>query len=727
MLENDPRESLAPPIRPLRFSVSGMHCAACAARIERVLGKKEGIQSASVNFATAQATIVADPALTAQIQQAAERIGFGLEPAAASDEVRGSETRSEEARQLHRQLLGAALLTLPVFLLAMLGVSASWSRWAQAVLTTLVVFGFGSRFHRGALTQARTLGANMDTLVSLGTLAAWGYSNWALATGAALYYETSAVIISLILFGRTLEARATGRASTAVQRLIELGARTVRVRRDTGEEEIPIEQLQPGDLFVVGPGEKVATDGVVEHGESSVDESMLTGEPMPVDKGGGDEVVGATINLQGQLLVRAKRVGSETVLAQIIRLVRQAQGTKAPVQRLADRVAGIFVPAVMLVAGVTLAVWLAIGVPLETALVHAVAVLIIACPCALGLATPTAIMVGTGRGAELGVLFKGGEVFERSRRIDTVIFDKTGTLTRGEMRLTELEGTVEPDLLLRRAAAVESASEHPVARAVVREAHNRGVEIAPVEGFRNAPGGGVSGVVDDTTVHVGRVSWLETLDIALPTELASQLAMIEQQGKTAFAIAWDGVVRGVMAVADQLRDGAVEAVASLKASSVRVGMMTGDNHRTAEAIGKELSLTHILSEVRPEDKAAELKRLREAGHVVAFVGDGINDAPALSEADLGIAIGSGTDIAIESGDVVLMSDDPRRVATCLTLARKTFQTIRRNLFWAFFYNVGAIPLAALGLLDPMIASGAMALSSVSVVGSSLLLRRYAIR
>ena len=710
----------------LRFEVEGMHCASCTVRVEQTLREQPGVREASVNFASAEARVVTDdPGGAAALVEAVARTGYMLRPIADERPVPALvERQAREARDQRRRFAGAALLTVPVMALAMLGIEGEPSRTVQGALATLVVFGFGAQFHRGAWAQARRLNANMDSLISMGTLAAWGYSVWALLSEQPVYFETAAVIVTLILLGRFFEARARGRASGAVARLVRLRPQQASVLRGGQEARIPLEELRVGEQFVVRPGEKVPSDAVIVEGSSSFDESAFTGESVPVDKGPGDELFGAAVNLQGRVVARALRVGTETALARIIRLVEEAQASKAPVQRLADRVAGVFVPVVIAIAALTLFGWLAVGAAPAQAWSSAVAVLIIACPCALGLATPTAIMVGSGRGAELGVLFKGAEVFERSRAVDSVVFDKTGTLTRGEMALTDVQSELEQPRFLRLVASLESASNHPIARAVAAGAEQRGIELEKVDDFESVAGRGLRGRIGGVDIRVGTARWMDELGVEVPDPLREALADIEGRGRTAFVAAWKGRARGLVAVADTLRDGAADAVARLRALDVGVSLITGDNQRTAAAIARELGITDVLAEVLPEDKAARVRTLQEQGRCVAFVGDGINDAPALTQADLGMAVGGGTDVATEAGDVVLMSGDPRLAALALRLARRTYRTLAQNLFWAFAYNAAAIPVAAAGLLDPMIAAGAMAFSSVSVVGNSLRLRRF---
>jgi len=709
------------------FDVEGMTCASCALRIERVLSRQDGVAAAAVSFAGQEARVEALPgADVAALEAAVSRIGYRATRALPEEQGASVVARyGAEARYQARNLVAAATLALPVFLISMFGDMHS-TLWRAVVwgLATPVEFVFGWQFHRNAAKRLRSFGAGMDTLVSLGTLAAYGYSVWAFFHHEHLYFETAAVIITFILLGRFFEARAKGRASRAVARLLELGAKEARLQRDGGELSVPIGAVRPGDLMVVRPGERIPTDGQVVQGSSSVDESMLTGESAPVERGPGDPVFGATVNQHGHLVVEATRIGSGTALAQIVRLVEEAQATKAPIQHLADRIAGVFVPVVLGIAALTFGLWFGIGGETGKAVEAAVAVLVIACPCALGLATPTAIMVGSGRGAELGVLFKGADVFERSRLVDTVVFDKTGTLTRGAMTLRSLETEEDRLRTLYLVGSLEAASEHPVGKAVALGAEEEGIDLGPVSGFAAMPGLGVRGVVDGAEVLAGRPRLLEEAGWEVPKTLAATLTVMEDEGHTAFLAGWDGQARAALSVADSVRPSAAPTVAALQDAGVEVAMLTGDNRRTAAAVAAQLGIRRVAAEVLPGGKADEVARLQAEGRIVAFVGDGINDAPALTRADLGMAVGTGTDVAIEAGDVVLMSGDPALARTALGLAGATFRTIRQNLFWAFGYNTAAIPLAAAGFLDPMIAAAAMALSSVSVVTNSLRLRRY---
>ncbi|ETW26457.1 copper-translocating P-type ATPase [Mycobacterium gastri] len=646
-------------------------------------------------------------------------------PAAACHASPSQDGQGEQRRWLRR-----VWLALPLGLLSlaapMLFGAYPWAGWLAFAATVPVQFVAGWPFLKGAVQQARALSANMDTLIALGTLTAFGYSTYELFAGGPLFFDTAALIIAFVVLGRYFEARATGKASEAISKLLEMGAKEACLLVDGQELLVPVDQVQVGDLLRVRPGEKIPVDGEVIDGRAAVDESMLTGESVPVEKTVGDRVAGATVNTDGLLTVRATAVGADTALAQIVRLVEQAQGSKAPVQRLADRVSAVFVPAVVGVAALTFAGWTVLAANPVAGMTAAVAVLIIACPCALGLATPTAIMVGTGRGADLGILVKGGEVLEASKKIDTVVFDKTGTLTRAQMRLTNVIAgkRQKPGLVLGIAAAVESGSEHPIGAAIVAGAREREVEIPAATGFANLAGHGVRAEVDGQTVMVGRRKLVDDHDLALPDNLAAAATELEEQGRTAVFVGRDGQVVGVLAVADTVKDDAVDVVRQLHAMGLQVAMITGDNARTAAAIAKQVGIDRVLAEVLPDDKVIEVRRLQGEGRVVAMVGDGVNDAPALVQADLGIAIGTGTDVAIEASDITLMSGRLDGVVRSIQLSRQTLRTIYQNLGWAFGYNTAAIPLAALGLLNPIIAGAAMGFSSVSVVTNSLRLRRF---
>ena len=739
----DQNASGSPEPAVLDFAVRGMTCGSCANRVQRTLGKQPGVQRAEVNFATATVVLAEQPADPAALQAAVAKAGYELEQPAAQAGVEDGDPVEDEEAAAQRSWLWRVIVAWPLGLATMVlafwpaAMGQAWAPWAQLALATPVQFVVGWPFLREAARRARRLSANMDTLIAIGTLAAYTFSLVELLRGGhALYFETAALLIAFLVLGRYFEVRARRRAGKAIRALLELGAKEARVIRDGTEVMVPADQVRVGDMLRVRPGEKIPTDGEVVDGASAVDESMLTGESMPVDKTIGAPVAGATVNTSGVLTVRATAVGSDTALAQIVSLVSAAQAGKGQAQRLADRISAVFVPAVILIALATFtAWWLLAGGPVA-GLIAAVAVLIVACPCALGLATPVAIMVGTGRGASLGILIKGVEVLERTRKITTVVFDKTGTLTHGDMALTDVETDVEtltvtepaagldPVELLRRAGAVEADSEHPIGRAIAAAAREQHGTLPAVTGFASVAGHGVRADVEGATVWVGRRKMVAEAGLALSDQLAQAAQRLEEQGRTAVFAGWAGQVRGVLAVADTLKDGAADTVTELHRMGLKVAMITGDNARTATAIAQRVGIDTVLAEVLPADKQTEVTRLQAAGEVVAMVGDGVNDAPALVAADLGIAIGTGTDVAIESSDLTLMRGDLAGVATAIRLSRRTYRTIWQNLGWAFGYNVALIPLAALGLLNPIFAGAAMGFSSVSVVANSLRLLRF---
>ncbi len=764
------------------FPVTGMTCASCVSRVEKALRKVEGVIDASVNLATERATVTFAPGVTdfGAIRSAVEQAGYGvLEPQmAGADEAEDVEAaaRRAEVADRRRKLIVAIVLTFPLFVLSMgqdLGLISPWLigavrdmthaggmhghvpanqnalNWLFLLLATPVQFYAGSGFYRDAWNALKHRSANMGTLIALGTSAAYFYSVAVLLLGWTdhVYFETAAVIITLVLVGRYLEARARSQTSAAIKALIGLQPKTARVLRGGEEVEVPIADVRVGEIIVVRPGEKIPVDGVITGGQSTVDESMLTGESMPVEKRVGDTVTGATINRSGAFQFRATRVGKETALAQIIRLVQEAQGSKAPVQRLADRISAVFVPAVLLIALATFAIWMLLTGDFTRAMIFAVSVLVIACPCALGLATPTAIMVGTGTGAAHGILIRNAEALERASMVRTVVFDKTGTITEGQPAVTDVIETTDdgrwttdgspvsvthgPSSLLRLAASAERGSEHPLGAAIVRAAREQGLTLAQPESFEALAGHGISAIVEGRRVLIGSPRLMRDRGIELGA-LESAIERLQSVGRTAVVVVLDEVARGVIGIADPVKPTSADAIAALRRMGIEVKMLTGDNRRTARAIGQAVGLgeADVLADVLPDMKAAEIKRLQEAGQLVAMVGDGINDAPALAQADIGIAMGTGTDVAMEAADITLLRGDLRAVAQAIALSRRTMRTIRWNLFWAFAYNIIGIPLAA-GVfypltgwqLSPMFAAGAMAFSSVLVVTNSLRLRK----
>ncbi|MFJ8917391.1 heavy metal translocating P-type ATPase [Amycolatopsis sp. NPDC102389] len=715
-----------------------MTCASCAARVERKLNKVDGV-SATVNYATEKAQVDFPAALSVEdLVGVVESAGYTAQPPKPDED-------EDPTGSLRTRLVVSAVLAVPVIVLAMVPAwQFTYWQWVSLALAAPVVTWGAWPFHRPAWTNLRHGAATMDTLISLGVVAATLWSLYALLFGTAgtpgmrhgfeltmergsgagnVYLEVAAGVTTFLLAGRYFEARSKRRSGAALRALLELGAKDVALLKDGTESRVPIGELKAGDEFIVRPGEKIATDGVVTDGGSAVDLSMLTGEAVPVEVSAGDAVVGGTINAGGRLIVRATRIGADTRLAQMARLVEDAQNGKARVQRLADRVSAVFVPVVIALAVGTLGFWLGAGSGADAAFTAAVAVLIIACPCALGLATPTALLVGTGRGAQLGILIKGPEVLESTRAVDTVVLDKTGTVTAGKMSLTDLFGDDETEVL-RLAAAVEHASEHPIARAIVEAAEERLGGLPPVGGFRNVEGLGVSGEVEGKTVLAGRAALLDRHGIAVGDEFDQVKTAAEDRGATAVVVAWDGEARGVVVVADTVKPTSAEAVAELKALGLRPVLLTGDNTGSAHAVAAEVGIDEVVAEVLPADKVDVVKRLQAEGRVVAMVGDGVNDAAALAQADLGLSMGTGTDAAIEAGDLTLVRGDLRAAVDAIRLSRRTLGTIKGNLFWAFAYNVAALPLAALGLLNPMIAGAAMAFSSVFVVTNSLRLRRF---
>ena len=748
--------TLAPPIGgpDIELEIGGMTCASCANRIEKKLNKLEGV-AATVNYATEKAKVTVpagyDPGL---LVAEVEKTGYTAAlpkpkgTTANTSETEAGEEEDTELTSLRHRLVGAIVLTVPVIAMAMIpALQFVYWQWASLALAAPVIIWAAWPFHKAAWTNLKHGTATMDTLISMGTSVALLWSVYALFFGTAgtpgmthpfeftiapsdgaanIYLEVGAGVTMFILAGRYFEKRSKRQAGAALRALLELGAKEVAVLRDGVEVKIPTSDLQVGDEFIVRPGEKIATDGIVVSGSSAVDASMLTGESVPVEVREGDSVTGATVNAGGRLVVRATRVGSDTQLAQMAKLVEDAQTGKAEVQRLADTISGVFVPIVIVVAFITLGAWLGAGFPVAAAFTAAVAVLVIACPCALGLATPTALLVGTGRGAQMGILIKGPEVLESTRKVDTVVLDKTGTVTSGKMTLTDVitESGVDRAELLRFAGALEDSSEHPIAQAIAKGATQEVGQLPTPEDFANVEGKGVQGIVEGTPVVVGRESLLADWSQKLSPEVAQAKAQAEGEGKTVVAIGWDGAARGILVVADTVKPTSAEAIRGLKEIGLTPVLLTGDNEAVARQIAAEVGIEEVIAEVLPKDKVDVVTRLQGEGKIVAMVGDGVNDAPALAQADLGLAMGTGTDVAIEASDITLVRGDLRAAVDAIRLSRKTLSTIKTNLFWAFAYNTAAIPVAALGMLNPMLAGAAMAFSSVFVVGNSLRLRGF---
>jgi len=735
----------------VELTIGGMTCASCAARIERRLNKIDGV-TATVNYATEKADVRFPATVsTEELVAAVEKVGYTAAlPAPPAQDTAGENGGEEEdpTRSLRQRLLVSLVLTVPVIALAMVPAwqFTNWQWLALTLASPVIVYGAWP-FHAAAWANLRHGAATMDTLISMGTLVAYGWSLYALFFGTAgepgmthpfsltiartdgagnIYLEVAAGLTLFILAGRYFEARSKRRAGAALRALLELGAKDVSMLRDGREQRINVDQLAVGDEFVVRPGEKIATDGMIVDGSSAVDASMLTGESAPVEVGPGDAVVGGCVNAGGRLVVRASRVGADTQLAQMAKLVTEAQNGKAAVQRLADRISAVFVPVVIALAVATLGFWIGTDAGINTAVTAAVAVLIIACPCALGLATPTALLVGTGRGAQLGILIKGPEVLESTRRVDTVVLDKTGTVTTGKMALADVVAAPgeDTDQVLRLAGALEHASEHPIAQAIATGAAERIGDLPPVEGFTNLEGLGVAGTVDGHAVLVGRARLLRKRPVELPAELQDATTTAEAAGRTAVIVAWDSQARGVLVVSDTVKPTSAEAIRQLRDLGLRPVLLTGDNTAVARSVAAEVGITEVIAEVLPKDKVDAVKRLQAKGRVVAMVGDGVNDAAALAQADLGLSMGTGTDAAIEASDLTLVRGDLRAAADAIRLSRRTLRTIKGNLFWAFAYNLAALPLAAAGLLNPMIAGAAMAFSSVFVVSNSLRLFRF---
>ncbi len=712
----------------------GMSCAACANTIEKTLNRLPGVFNAMVNFATETATIdyIDSEVSVRDMIQAVKKAGYDAKEKEEEVDVERQE-REKQSKSLWTSFIISAILTVPFILNMILemgfGIKTFLSNpYFQLVIDTFIQFGIGSRYYKNAYHALRGGSTNMDVLIALGTSVAYFYSlaNVTMGNFHQLYFESSATIITLILLGKSLELSAKGKTSEAIKKLMGLRAKTARVIREGKQTDIPVEDVEVGDIVVVRPGEKIPVDGVITEGYSSVDESMLTGESIPAEKKEGDEVVGSTINKTGSFKFSTTKVGKDTVLAQIIKMVEDAQGLKAPIQRLADKISGIFVPAVILIALATFLIWTFVLKDPSRGLVASVSVMVIACPCALGLATPTSIMVGTGKGAENGVLIKGGEHLERTQQINTIIFDKTGTITKGQPEVTDVIGIdgASDDEILRLAAMAEKNSEHPLGEAIVNKAVEKQLQIDDPDRFEAIPGQGVVAEMEGNEIYLGNRRLINNKNIELLEKTVSLLENVESDGKTAMILADKKTVKGIIAVADTLKEGSKQAIKAITDIGIEVWMLTGDNRRTADAIAKKVGINHVLAEVLPENKAEEVTKFKKSGKVVAMVGDGINDAPALASADVGIAIGTGTDVAMEAADITLISGDLRGIVTAIKLSKATMRNIKQNLFWAFGYNMAGIPLAAIGMLNPAISGAAMAFSSVTVVTNALRLRRF---
>ncbi len=726
----------------ITLRVSGMTCAACSARVEKKLDSLEGVKAANVNLGTEKATVeyLPEQITVADLIKAVRSVGYEAEIVEDISRDQEMEEKEAEIQNLRILLVISIALSLPLLLSMLLSIlgwdwaGTAWlhNQYFQLIIATPIQFLIGARFYQQSYYALRSGSANMDVLIAMGTSAAYFFSLYnvffeevGLGMMKSLYFETSAIIITLVLLGKYFEAVAKGKTSEAIRKLAALQAKTARVVREGVEVDIPIEEVEIGDIVIVRPGEKVPVDGRIVEGHSSLDESMLTGESIPVDKQIGDMVFGATINKFGTFKLEATRIGKETALAQIIKMVEDAQGSKAPIQKIADQVAGVFVPTVLAIAAVTFVIWYLLGQGINQALFSAVAVLVIACPCALGLATPTAIMVGTGKGAENGILIKGGEHLEAAYKLNAVVVDKTGTITKGIPELTDVLslGDLEPDDILQLASIAEKRSEHPLGVAIAARAIEVFGQLSEPDSFEAIPGRGVQAVVDGKTVYVGTRRLMREKGIDIEG-LESRITELEDQGKTAMLMAVEDKLAGILAVADTVKESSPEAIADLQNMGIEVYMITGDNHRTADAIARQVGIRHVLAEVLPENKAEQVNQLQAEGKIVAMVGDGINDAPALATAHIGMAMGTGTDIAMEAADITLMRGDLRTIPAAIRLSRQTMRKIKQNLFWAFIYNIIGIPIAALGMLNPVIAGAAMAFSSVSVVTNSLTLRRF---